>query len=523
MAHVSEAQPTLFADENGVDAPFVLTNRYNLLEFLASRLVAPRSSFDKYYRDLFELCEGRIPLLTPPFEEDVQALVSAEDPRAAFPVAIEIDRGLITDSVPAAQFESAKAWAPTGAIPFECVVAVHFRSDDELQEHLAREYENVRQPEARLRVTPGLFASSGATGARADWLRSLPIPSSEVDAVLEDRRSGAISLMAHLCPAWDELIETLRRVLQLPVRGKRGKSHAGWIVDALSREVSGDDGATLDSIVLSEAMAVFLDSDPQQSWRSSDVLAAVQAAVEPRLSPGDREANGRYFERIRQILASERPFERLKPGGHPSEKALLMALMRPDPRRLAAWDVEESGADWQSLLGAAALVGGLRGRRRMPIELRGEPMDDYLSMREALAASGAESPKLSNGAKPSIRTARARDGHRVSLTSGGADLRSWTPLGPAPVPPVTADQLRSPALAERLADICEESGWTDCLTLTVSAVSPPQESEEPSGQRSYHFVGQVRAVRGVDADRMSKRLEQSTDGDTLARVRKLLD
>ena len=35
----------------GDDALLIPTNRYNLLEILSSRLVAPRAAYDKYYAD----------------------------------------------------------------------------------------------------------------------------------------------------------------------------------------------------------------------------------------------------------------------------------------------------------------------------------------------------------------------------------------------------------------------------------------------------------------------------------------
>ena len=163
-------------DETGV-RPFLLTNRYNLLEYLASQLVEPVESFTKYYRDLLEYAPGRLPLISSPFDPAVVAQVSSEDV-TSFPVALEIDAKALGSGTPTATLSGSEramqAWAPAGTIPLASVIAIHFRTPAELEEHQLRAYENVRHVQDRYRVSPQLFeASGGASEGLTEWLEAM--------------------------------------------------------------------------------------------------------------------------------------------------------------------------------------------------------------------------------------------------------------------------------------------------------------------------------------------------------------
>src|SRR5687768_1165974 len=74
----------------------VPTNRFNLLEILASRVIAPRAAYDKYYTDLLELAPGRIPVIAGPVGARTIELVTREGD-ATFPVLLELRRAVIKD------------------------------------------------------------------------------------------------------------------------------------------------------------------------------------------------------------------------------------------------------------------------------------------------------------------------------------------------------------------------------------------------------------------------------------------
>ena len=115
----------------------LVTNRYNLLEFLSAGLVLPQPAISKYYVDLLQMAPGRLPLVRGPVHSTVVDHVSSEDP-TAFAVVLEVDSALLGDSaVPARtatvgrhalSAQEADIWAPAGVLPLSAICAIHFRS-----------------------------------------------------------------------------------------------------------------------------------------------------------------------------------------------------------------------------------------------------------------------------------------------------------------------------------------------------------------------------------------------------------
>ncbi|HWP00626.1 MAG TPA: hypothetical protein VNL74_08385 [Methylococcus sp.] len=514
-------QSTLFDQEVAPERIFLLTNRYNLLEILASGLVQPLEGFTKYYRDLLELSPGRIPLIGHPFPTDLVTLVSSED-ATAFPVAIELDPDVIGPGTPVMSASAPdglgeQAWAPTGAIPLARAVAIHFRTNAELDEHLSRDYGNVRQADDRYRVSPELYSNSSAPRSDLlDWLRSLERPPSMVpEGIDPDRIGGAIALMASLCPPDREAIETLRRCLDgdRNVRGRR--RHAKWLVAAMRGRRSRN--PTEDEILFRAAVETFAAADVSHAWRAVEALSAVWNAAAPNLAVDDQERLKALFDRIRQILQGELPFERLRPHGPPSVKALLLALLRPDPERLATWPAEETGADWSVVLASAALVGALRGRRRMATNLRLPELDDLLAWQEATSRNSAAEATVRFPHPPAIRLAdfKTGSGRRLKLMAGTSLLASWDVREPeraggpdsAEGTPARWDAPHDKESEAALIDLCDQLGWDDC-TWTVIDASTALEAVEPNSTR-YRVAGRVSVRRTVDAEAFRTRLESA--------------
>src|SRR5438477_3725902 len=89
---------SLFEEPGDVHPPVVfLTNRYNLLQILSARYIAPREAYPKYYSDLLLQSPGRIPLIRASTSKQLEDLVASEG-EASFPVVLELDTSVIADS-----------------------------------------------------------------------------------------------------------------------------------------------------------------------------------------------------------------------------------------------------------------------------------------------------------------------------------------------------------------------------------------------------------------------------------------
>jgi hypothetical protein len=196
-----------------------------------------------------------------------------------------------------------------------------------------------------------------------------------------------------------------------------------------------------------------------------------------------------------------------------------LALMRPDPDRLAAWSADETGADWSVILASAALVGALRGRRRMTTSLRPVGLDDVLARREAdsrNAAAGA-TIRIDEADRIRLQSARTQTGLQLRLAAGSHVIGSWDVLR-ATADAASGIDAASDALARwgesrnstsesALVALCDELGWDDCTVTVINTQAPLQEVEP--GLTKYRVAGRVRLQRMLDLDGLRTRLKSA--------------
>ncbi len=480
---------TLFeaAKDVVVDGPLLfVTNRYNLLEFLSAGYVLPLSGIPKYYADLLAYSPGRIPLLRGPVSDSVCADVSREDP-TAFPVALEVDPRL-TASISAPLLrndgsassgsldESVVAAAPAGLLPLAAVTKVHFRSQDELEEHSAREYENVRTDNLDLVVSPGVFGGGGvAVESVKTFLEGLEAVNTTTADFLDsiDRLNGARTMLAAASPPRVEALRALGTLLDGKVPDE--EQIPAWIHAALIEEQP--KAVTAGHRLFAAAADVLRKEDRAAAWKPLEVLSRVEEKLaSTKMSKKNEAEISKNLRPIGAILRNERdfkPFE--KDSGLPAAKALLLALLRPDPDRLMSWDRAETGADDGVMLGAGVLVGLLRGHKKLPLEWR-TPVLDQLLGEQAVTAVARIVPdalrSLSSGGNLIAEERATQDGGAlVQLLWGEQVVIEKTRGAPSAAERLLGSDLSDPANRDIAIYICRAQGWADCVSTTMAASS----------------------------------------------------
>ena len=422
------AGPSAPVDEYG---PVVfLTNRYNLLEFLSSGMIAPKGAFDKYYEDLLGIVSGRVPLVRGPVDQSLVDAVGLED-ATAFPVLVELDPDAIEfGDVPALCGEAASklpscrvvlALAPAGVVPMAAVVRTHFRSEKELTEYLARRYENVPSPISPV-VTPEFFGE-GSVGLSelAEFLSCTQPLDGGIEVALDraDRIAGARVAALLAASADKELFEEILRLMARAARRRRASPIPHYLSVILADRELRNLGA--DGLLFAAAAKVLARTDKSRSWRRLEILDAIETLL--RLEdPTNEDAVElkRNLNPIRGILSNERDFKPFSDKGLISAKALLMVLLRPDVERLLEWPSEESGADDAVRIAACALAGLLRGRKRMPLTLRPDRLDSYLTslIVARLADDGLSDARIEDSGEATVD----EDDDAVWLSVGGTEI-----------------------------------------------------------------------------------------------------
>lgn len=554
--NVKSSDPSLFSatgEQRPTGEIVFLTNRHNLLEILASGVIAPREAYAKYYDDILAQSPGRIPLLRAPVGVEACEMVVAGE-ETAYPVALELDvRKLSGGPFPALcgagatarlMDASALAWAPVGAIPLSVVSRVHFRSDPERREYERRHYENVPPLGIPVEVSPRLFdASEALDGSLRQWLVGLAAAhgpdAADYDRV--DRLAGAICMIVAAAPARPEVFSGLAVLLSAPAaeppaskkRGRKGKEKDAprqgvlpeWLITLWDNSSGGQ--ASLESRLFGSAFRVFSGITRSAGWHPVEALSAIEADVRAgKLTKAEEAEISRTVEHIRAIVRNERDLKPFRPdSGLDVAKAILMVLLRPDPSRLLAWPRQELAATDSVWITAAALGGALSGFKRLSTSIRGGTLHSYVSERAALQLlRGVESAWPAPEATLSAVDVVHEEG-RLALRTGDGVLISREQAPPTLTQLVAQLDVTMEAVARRLAEVCRVLDWTDCVTTSVMLSSPEftVRSERRGAPLSIQVSGWPEVVSRLNGERFKQRLEREGLGaEHDESVRKLL-
>ena len=521
-----------------------LTNRHNLLEFLSSGMIVPQGAIPKYYGDLLALMPGRIPLLRGPVDQSLVDVVTSED-ATAYPVLLELDpdtidlssaAGLTGRALKSLRDHNAQSWAPSGAIPLTAVRQTHFRSQKELDEHVAREYENVPDLIAPT-VTPDLF---GEGAVQLDELTGLLKTAGPQDGGLvasldrADRISGARVGAIAAAPA---NVAILREVMQLVARRAEESPGApfrkllrlfarpagrpssqpvlpGYFSAALADRRPENPGP--DGMLFAAAVNVLSGMDRTSSWRPIEVVQGVESTLEEMNPSAEDAAEFRQsLKAIRGILNNERDFKPFSDKGLISAKALLMVLLRPDVDRLLDWPSDESGADDTVQIAACALAGLLRGRKRMPLTLRPDGLDAYLTSLIVwdLADDGLSDVRIEDSGEATVD----EDDNSVWISVGGTEIVRREKPPPALAEVFAGADFGESAVREAAIGICRELEWPDCFSLVVRGTDFAVKGIDQSDDPRIVFPGTAQVSKELDVPRFMERVQSAQPEPELTR------
>ncbi|MGZ4531335.1 MAG: hypothetical protein ACXVXP_03170 [Mycobacteriaceae bacterium] len=472
---------------------YVLTNRLNLNGILSSRLIGPRESYGKYYRDLLELTPGFVPVLAAPPAPDALDHVIAT-PRTG-PVLLETR----------IHAEDAGVWF-VPAFALADVTAIHLPDEQALREHSSRRYANVHQHDDLLRVTPELF--SGPVGLE-QIVVGCPAPGEPVDWALGDRLRGSFSAAAHAATDARTLEVAAALIGSIPV-GDFETRRLGLGRTADTEPPASDE----EEVLFASAFDLLCSTDMQTAWNAMGIVEALEEAAVSSHPESTRLASN--LAAVRSVVSGERPFVPFRSANDAalmSAKALLLVLLRPELAELLTWSPAETGADRRTTQCAAVLAGALRGLARESTVLRSRTLDDATARWLVARASGSRRAFDSRVVTDADTATLMVEGDLIRTVPSRADselLERWRTMSAAARNAVAADV----AEALELEDAVEVEVTT--RTFTVEAA--------PDSQILLRLPGNAQVVRTADPGVIESALaELGDEGPPSARVRALLD
>lgn len=330
-----------------------LTNRANVLPALSSGLIRPRAAYDKYYEDLLALCPGQVPLFHGHVPRSLVPLVSGGG-EGLFPVVAELDNGALGDAgrrqritqelTPASGADAAGGVGTLcelagEPLPIAAVKRLCFATQDDLDDFLARDFENVPQLPP-LVVADDLFSDGGPTPDRfAEALRAVPTAAGTAEDFRRlDAAMGAVAMLSLLLPAAKPWLDALAATASFPsADGPTGPAELHWLSTLVRRVVSADAGDTLggaDGRLMAAAVDLLRSANPREGWVESRVIGDIAARALDGAAPEEAKEIESWRDVVAAVARADKQVGALDDGGSVVRRGLMLLVLRCQPERI---------------------------------------------------------------------------------------------------------------------------------------------------------------------------------------------
>lgn len=399
---------------------YVPTTRNNVVGMLTAGMVMPARGLTKYYEDLLSLAPSRVVLSSLGARRDWFDL--GDEARRESPALIEVE---VTPSGEALGDGSARVAAPAAIIPASKVRAVHFATEGDATEFVARRYDNFVPDRALVAVSSELFNVDQLPDIAhlGRWLEELPESQHPTAAGIgeADSLGGAILMLIAVPASSPDELRSRAAVLDRLLSAAHGRAMVDIVTDALAVPEWLSADVEADKALLRSAVSVLARLSPAPHLGARRVIADVIREVE-----GDDELVATNLSRVDSILRAESDLRPMtQTAGLRSAKALLLFLLRPSPEEVVTW-ADEMGDDPLAVAGAAVLAGMTAGGRRVPATLRRQPIADLVSCLQADRLNSAGGYPLGRFLDPppilEVRAADRTEGHATCLAVNDVDI-----------------------------------------------------------------------------------------------------
>jgi hypothetical protein len=439
----------------------IVTNRSNLLDFLSSGLLRPRSAMVKYHPDTLELVNGVVPVVSAPAAAELTEL-STEHP-TRFPVIVEVDPEAVRPTK-----DARIGFLQVAAL--DAVRRVHLATVEDREELTARRFDNVDWSRLEYHVTPALFTGGDVT--TNDLRQALGAEKPRVTPrlfELEDRLGGGRLLALHAAPRDPIRVEHIAR-LAFEAPRKRGRRKTTALADwlrldeslAVYRPVK---VAGYDERLFLAAAAVCLASRRTDSWDGLRLVDEIDRHLDAdaNLRQDDLARWRKAAERMRAILNATQAFRGFDAREYSTEAAVLLAALRGGVADVLGWKAEPIGGDPWNVTVAALLIGLVHGRTVIGMAFRDRPLDESLAMLERDRLIGSTDKRTVDvvvGASASHEPLLFVDVDRRRVLSVAQEAPSTTEI-------VGRLDFEDPSTLGRLLEIAAEQGWDDAVKTTI--------------------------------------------------------
>ncbi len=362
---------------------YVPLNRNNLIAVLAGGILSPNKFYTDYDEDLQRFCDDGILLIRKGLSH---AVVENEEltGSSGYTVLAEISiksypktkvRGLTNQGKACkasltSDTDETRILSFPGIIPVTRIIAIHFGSDSDKSNFIARSFDNLPADIVPLKVTKKLF-NQDVSEAIIDGIKNFTDKKSRSDATelnalykQSDSFVGSAVLLAATFSPTENWLNLLKDTLV-------SKQPDGLSYIEASQIITN----RLELSLFREAYSMLINMDPEDGWQAKKILSDIYTAVNiGELSKDEHIQLERWQSTCIDILDNRRSITPLTDSKMKVGRALLLLLLRPDPEDLidSAHSSLEPGTEVLSL--AAILAGARSGFEALSNSLKSLPV-----------------------------------------------------------------------------------------------------------------------------------------------------
>lgn len=286
MHKVQDDLFTIMDYSNNNDNKFFFpTNRRNLLNIISSGILGPKEVYAKYRSDILEVSKGYIPLFKDGISEDIIDLTTVNKD-VNYPVLIEVDANkIVLKALNGEIDESNEGYLDSffmceSVLGFNAMDAIHFLSDEALQDFQSKGFENVPMDNYVFKVSPELFENDiEFKSSFFEKLNNLYTDDNKLirKSLIADKVVSSIALLAKMMKRSDDVI-LLRALIEFDTipKGTTVPYEYEILTDLIHSSVMGTEYSLKEETENMKLMELLLDilteTDPSEGWNPINVL-----------------------------------------------------------------------------------------------------------------------------------------------------------------------------------------------------------------------------------------------------------
>ena len=329
------------------DRFLVLTHRRNLLSIMSSGLIGPKEVYGKYREDILTQTKGLVPLFSRSISDQLIDLTTSNKD-SNFPVVLELDKELLPNTFAFGvnsngelinnvnKDDSLVFRLSSDVLSTNMIKEVHFASEENINEFVARMFDNVPINDFSLTESPKIFKSKSSFPI--EFFKSIGNhePNNiEYISRVSDKVAASIALLSENMERGSDL-KLLHSLLSFPYEGNKSRMRAEYatFAELISTLVTGDETTgklNEDYQLLSSTLQELINHSPSDGWVALDFLGKIELNYKASIKD-DNDSLSKFFETCKSILdlTMDIPDGIFSDDRNIVQRAVLLFLLRPE-------------------------------------------------------------------------------------------------------------------------------------------------------------------------------------------------